>query len=103
MIREVTPEEALSLLFSGEYDLWTAKMFREAFPIKLPENPPLCTYCGLLDWTIKQYGRVTHKEACPNRTDPWHQGAPFTCHVDESGGLAEETPAEAAERRGYGH
>lgn len=36
----------------------------------------LCDYCGLLDWTIEKYGRVTHKQSCPHRTDPWHQGDP---------------------------
>jgi hypothetical protein len=36
-----------------------------------------CTHCGALDWTIKQYGRPTHKEACPDRKDKWHQGDPL--------------------------
>jgi hypothetical protein len=35
-----------------------------------------CPYCGWLRWTIDKYGRVTHKQACPHRTDPWHQGDP---------------------------
>lgn len=35
-------------------------------------------YCGSLDWTVERYGRVTHKEGCPRRTDPWHQGDPQT-------------------------
>lgn len=35
-----------------------------------------CSYCGDLDWTVEKYGRVTHKEGCPMRRDPWHQGNP---------------------------
>lgn len=35
-----------------------------------------CDYCGDLDWTLQGYGRVTHKQSCPHRTDPWHQGEP---------------------------
>jgi hypothetical protein len=35
-----------------------------------------CPYCGLLDWTVRRYGRVTHKEGCPARTDPWSQTYP---------------------------
>jgi hypothetical protein len=30
-------------------------------------------YCGDLDWTVKHYGRITHKHACPVRTDPYCQ------------------------------
>lgn len=39
-------------------------------------NAATCPYCGWLDWTVRAYGRVTHKESCPQRTDPWHQGDP---------------------------
>ena len=28
-----------------------------------PDTEPMCNYCGLLGWTVKQWGRVTHKEA----------------------------------------
>lgn len=43
---------------------------------ELADTNPLCGYCGTLAWTVRNYGRVTHKEGCPNRTDPWHQGNP---------------------------
>ena len=44
-------------------------------PVAVPD--PADCYCGWLGWTVEQYGRVTHKEGCPARTDPWHQGDPF--------------------------
>ena len=37
---------------------------------------PRCNYCGYLGWTVEYYGRVTHKESCPQRTDPWSQTYP---------------------------
>jgi len=37
---------------------------------------PRCDYCGDLGWTVRKYGRITHKEACPHRTDPWSQTYP---------------------------
>ncbi len=40
-----------------------------------------CSYCGSLDWTIHNYGRVTHKVACPHRTEPWSQQEP---HADSA-------------------
>jgi hypothetical protein len=40
------------------------------------QDQPTCSYCGWLGWTVEKYGRVTHKQACPHRTDPWHQGDP---------------------------
>ena len=39
----------------------------------------VCSYCGFLNWTIKRYGRVTHKHACPNRTDAKCQSHPEGC------------------------
>jgi hypothetical protein len=39
---------------------------------------PRCDYCGDLGWTVERYGRVTHKQGCPHRTDPWHQGEPLS-------------------------
>jgi hypothetical protein len=35
-----------------------------------------CDYCGDLEWTVTKYGRVTHKEACPHRSEPWSQTYP---------------------------
>ena len=35
-----------------------------------------CSYCGNLGWTVEKHGRITHKEACPHRTDPWSQLEP---------------------------
>lgn len=35
-----------------------------------------CGYCGDLEWTVRQYGRLTHKEACPYRKDSWSQTYP---------------------------
>jgi len=64
------------------------------------EPPPLCTYCGYLGWTVEHYGRVTHKEACPHRTDPWHQGSPRTWreeHQREDGSYDAETWGEVDE------
>lgn len=37
---------------------------------------PACPYCGSLTWTLGRYGRVTHKEDCPHRSDPWSQTYP---------------------------
>lgn len=36
-------------------------------------------YCGSLDWTVEQYGRVTHKHSCPKRTDTFCQTHPNGC------------------------
>lgn len=33
---------------------------------------PKC-YCGSLEWTVRHYGRITHKHGCPARTDPFCQ------------------------------
>ena len=34
-------------------------------------------YCGDLDWTIKRYGFIVHKENCPYRKErSYHQGDP---------------------------
>jgi hypothetical protein len=35
-----------------------------------------CSYCGDLTWTLKKYGRLVHKQLCPNRSmvDDYHQG-----------------------------
>ena len=38
-----------------------------------------CDYCGSLDWTKKQYGRVTHKHGCPAREDTFCQSHPDGC------------------------
>lgn len=46
-----------------------------------------CPYCGSLEWTVEKYGRVTHKESCPHRTDPWHQGDPKPTAASERGGV----------------
>jgi hypothetical protein len=35
-----------------------------------------CDYCGDLDWTVRKYGRVHHKEACPHRTQTYSQTHP---------------------------
>lgn len=51
----------------------TAEMLRRR---EAALNLPPCNYCGSLAWTVRNYGRVTHKQACPHRTDPWHQGEP---------------------------
>jgi len=40
-----------------------------------PAPPPACI-CGYLGWTVERYGRITHKQSCPARTDLWHQGDP---------------------------
>jgi hypothetical protein len=47
-----------------------------ASPSEKPGSEPTCPYCGCLGWTVEKYGRVTHKEACPHRTDPWSQSYP---------------------------
>ena len=47
-------------------------------PVAVPD--PAC-YCGYLGWTVERYGRVTHKQGCPARTDPWHQGNPQMAEV----------------------
>lgn len=36
-------------------------------------------FCGWLGWTVEEWGRVTHKHACPNRTDPFCQTHPDGC------------------------
>jgi hypothetical protein len=35
-----------------------------------------CDYCGDLDWTIRQYGTLVHKAACPHRAAPYSQTTP---------------------------
>jgi len=30
---------------------------------------------------VEKWGRVTHKHACPNRTEPWCQTHPEWCQV----------------------
>lgn len=46
---------------------------------------PLCRYCGSLAWTVAKYGRVTHKQSCRYRTDPWHQSDPQVRHQEDDG------------------
>jgi len=46
---------------------------------KPPEPVTEYGFCGSLDWTVKQWGRVTHKHSCPNRTDPFCQTHPDGC------------------------
>jgi hypothetical protein len=41
---------------------------------------PSCVYCGSLAWTVREYGRVTHKESCPHRTEAWSQTYPKCEH-----------------------
>lgn len=50
----------------------------------LERRKDLCDYCGFLDWTVRQYGRVTHKEDCPHRTDPWSQTYPHRTAEQEA-------------------
>lgn len=38
-----------------------------------------CDYCGDIEWTAAQYGRVSHKHNCQHRTDPWCQTHPEGC------------------------
>lgn len=42
----------------------------------------VCGYCGSLDWTATLHGRVTHKQSCPVRVDPWCQAHPQGCPAD---------------------
>ena len=49
---------------------------------------PMCSPgCGSLQWTVEQWGRVTHKHSCPNRTDPWCQTHPTGCEAAPVVGL----------------
>lgn len=44
---------------------------------------PMCYgFCGSLGWTVEQHGRVTHKQACPHRCEPWCQAHPAGCPLD---------------------
>lgn len=36
-------------------------------------------YCGDLSWTVKYYGRLTHKHGCPQREEPYCQSHPTGC------------------------
>lgn len=56
---------------------------------------PRCSYCGLLGWTVEKYGRITHKEGCPFRGVPWHQGDPGV----EPDGTPPYAPAAAKARK----
>jgi hypothetical protein len=58
----------------------TSEMVRRR---ELAAATPPCGYCGSLGWTVREYGRVTHKQLCPHRTDPWHQANP---HPEENHG-----------------
>ena len=40
----------------------------------IEEIKTTCNYCGSLQWTVKKYGFEVHKQMCPNRTNPYHQG-----------------------------
>jgi hypothetical protein len=69
-------------------DEYKAERFRERHPgggivgdePAQPEEQPYCAdYCGCLDWTVKQHGRITHKHSCPVRRDPWCQTHPKDC------------------------
>lgn len=39
----------------------------------------LCSYCGDLSWTFKQFGLLVHKHACPHREQPYCQSHPDGC------------------------
>lgn len=47
-----------------------------------PAEPVEYGFCGALGWTVKQWGRVTHKHSCPNRTDPFCQTHPQGCPAE---------------------
>jgi hypothetical protein len=49
---------------------------------------PRC-HCGYLDWTVKQYGQITHKHACPARTDAFCQSHPQGCPLPVTKGERE--------------
>lgn len=40
---------------------------------------PRCDFCGHLAWTVERFGRLTHKCACPHRTDSFCQAHPQVC------------------------
>lgn len=52
---------------------------RSRFPWRWRNNILTCRYCGFLDWTNETYGRLTHKHACPLRTDSYCQSHPKGC------------------------
>lgn len=48
------------------------------------ESPPSaalkrCGYCGLLGWTVAEFGRLMHKHGCPHRSDEFCQAHPLGC------------------------
>lgn len=45
-------------------------------------SPEAACYCGSLEWTKGQYGRITHKHACPARTDDRCQTHPAMCPAE---------------------
>ena len=45
-------------------------------------------WCGWLGWTVEEWGRVTHKHGCPNRTDPFCQTHPDGCPDSDNDGEA---------------
>jgi len=45
-------------------------------------EPTCAGYCGSLGWTAQRYGRVTHKQSCPHRCEPWCQSHPGRCPED---------------------
>lgn len=45
-------------------------------------GPTCYGYCGSLGWTVEKFGRVTHKESCPHRCEPWCQSHPDGCPED---------------------
>lgn len=45
-------------------------------------QPTCYGYCGDLGWTVRDHGRVTHKQSCPRRCEPWCQTHPEGCPED---------------------
>jgi predicted HAD superfamily Cof-like phosphohydrolase len=39
--------------------------------------------CGDLGWTLRGHGRITHRHACPTRTDPFCQSHLKGCESDD--------------------
>ena len=71
--RETTSHHEIALLVLRDYD-----MYEEAEKLKVRlEGENVChACCGDLSWTVKRWGVLVHKEACPSRTTPYHQGNP---------------------------
>ena len=64
------------LAYAKQNSINISQFIQNAMKNAMAKKISTCDYCGNLQWTIDKWGVVVHKEACPHRTEKYHQGNP---------------------------